>query len=161
MGRDADAGSGSVLSGYHRPEPYDVGGDCAPCVHVGGGRHTYLSAQGRSYDPVPPSLGAEMGRGREEAGGEKVVRSSPGFSLPGHPGPVERVSTSFSAGRWRSRALAGASSLVEFIRCTLGSSLGHRTNPDASSPVHLSQAKRLAMPIQIRTRLSYTSGPGT
>lgn len=107
--------------GYHRPEPLFVGGGCAWCVCAGGGVHTYMSAQGRSYCPVPPSLGAEEERGRKARGekGEELRLAL--FSLPSHPCPVERVSTSLSGSGWRSlwgcsRAVVGASSLVEFIR---------------------------------------------
>lgn len=46
--------------------------------------------------------------------------------------------------------------MVEFIRCKLGSSPDHRMNPGASSLVHLSQAKRLSTPIQIRTAVCST-----
>jgi hypothetical protein len=77
------------------------GGLCLVCsCLLWGGAHTYMSVQGRSYCPVPPSLGAEKERGRKargEKGGDLHVAS---FSLPSHPGPVERVSTSFSVSGW-------------------------------------------------------------
>lgn len=146
--------------GYHRPEPRFADGGCAWCVlRVGGWVHTYMSAQGRSYCSVPPSLGTEKERGRKvrREEGDEELHLAASSSLPSHPCPVERVSTSFSGSGWCSlwgcsRAVVGASSLVELIRCKLGSSLGHKMKLDASSPVHPSQAKGQAMPIQVRTR---------
>lgn len=76
---------------------------------------------------------------RGERGGDLRVAS---FSLPSHPGPVERVSTSFSGSGWCGSgavgAVGGASSLVEFIapRCETGFFSGPQDEP-GSAPQYI------------------------
>lgn len=108
------------------------------------GRGAYLRVRARKILLSSPSIAGRRG-GKRKEGQRRRGRGAPfSFALIAESSLPCGESQHFLEWQWVaqprgcSRAVVGASSLVEFIRCKLGSSLGPRMNPDARSPVHLS-----------------------